>query len=75
MGEPQTVAGKEQKARAEARTTKAKGPRRVWCCYDKPLGEKFVLFGAELDALRYAAEHTMGCKPVAYGVPIQEQLT
>ena len=75
MSEPQTAAGKEQKARVEARTRKqAKGKRHVWCCYDKPLGEKFVLFGAELAALRYAAENTMFCKAVQFGVPIQEQL-
>lgn len=75
MSEPQTAGGKELKGRAEARTRRAsKGKRHVWCCYDKPLGEKFVLFGAELEALRYAAEHTLFCKPVEFGVPLQDQL-
>jgi hypothetical protein len=73
MAEPQTAAGKEQKARVEDRKQAEAQKRRVWCCYNGEVD--FVLFGSELNALRYMAEHHMdGCKPVEYGVPLREQI-
>jgi hypothetical protein len=73
MGDPPTAVGKDLKARVEAEKVKA-STRRVWCCYQAD-GSGFVLFGSELAALRYMAEHHMdGCKPVEYGVPLQEQI-
>jgi hypothetical protein len=75
---PKTAAGRELKARAEARKAKAEaGKRKVWCAYTADVGGTppvFVLFGTELAALRYAAEHTMHCKPVEFGVPLGEQV-
>jgi hypothetical protein len=68
--EPTKTAGKTAKTAAP----ETKDRRRVWCCYDKPLGENFILFGSELTAMRYAVEHTMFCRPVDFGVAIQEQL-
>lgn len=57
---PHTAAGRE-----------AAKARQVWCAYD---GSDYVLFGAELAALRYAAEHRMACKAVLYGVPLSQQI-
>lgn len=72
MGEPQTVGGKEIAARrAKADAGKDKS-RKVWCAYDD---NDYVLFGAELTALRYATDHHMSCVAVVYGVPLKEQIT
>ena len=63
--EPQTRAGREQADRVKA--------RRIWCAYETD-GSEFVLFGTELDALRYAAHHHMDCRAVRFGVPLREQV-
>jgi hypothetical protein len=48
--------------------------RRVWCAYNKD-GSAFVLFGQELQAMRYAVDnHLDGCKPVEFGVPLLDQI-
>lgn len=62
---PQTRAGKELAERAKA--------RQIWCAYEAD-GSEFVLFGTELNALRYAAAHHMACRAVRFGVPLREQV-
>jgi hypothetical protein len=62
---PQTRAGRELAERAKA--------RQIWCAYAAD-GSDFVLFGTELAALRYAAEHQMACRGVVYGLPLREQI-
>jgi len=47
----------------------------VWCAYNAD-GSAFVLFGQEIEAMRYAIEHHHdGCKAVEYGVPLLDQIT
>lgn len=72
-GRGETLSARTAK-RAEARMSKA---RQIWCAYTVEDGAppEFVLFGTEQNALRYAVEHRMGCKPVRLGVPLSEQLT
>jgi hypothetical protein len=53
---------------------RAKTARKIWCAYSTD-GSDFVIFGAELTALRYATEHGMLCKPVGFGVSLKDQLT
>lgn len=48
--------------------------RRVWCAYNAD-GSAFVLFGQELQAMRYAVDnHLDGCKAVEFGVPLLDQI-
>jgi hypothetical protein len=62
---PRTRAGRDLAERGKA--------RQIWCAYE-PDGSEFVLFGAELAALRYATEHHMSCRAVRFGVPLREQV-
>jgi hypothetical protein len=73
---PQTAAGREQARRvAERKTAADKKRKKLWCAYNSD-GSAFVLFGQEIEAMRYAIEHHHdGCKAVEYGVPLLEQIT
>lgn len=47
--------------------------RNLWCAYHSDLSD-FAVFGRELDALRYAAQHNMQCKALTYGESVRDQL-
>lgn len=47
--------------------------RRVWCAFHAD-GSDFVVFGRELEALRYATAHGMGVKPVEFGKSLIDQV-
>ena len=47
--------------------------RQVWCAYQED-GSELVLFGRELDGLRYAASHGLRCKALDFGRSVIEQI-